>query len=143
MSRLKIQMPEEFTFSTEIPVLIEHINYGSHLGNDSYLSIIHEARIRFLESLGVSELSISGDIGLVLTDSYVSYKQETTRGDILKVLVTLDSLTRLECDFYYKMISKRSGDTIALAKTGAAFFDYKKRKLTPLSQSIIDQLKKT
>lgn len=140
MSRLKILIPERFSFSTEISVLIEHVNYGAHLGNDSYLSIIHEARIRFLESFGVSELSISGVIGIVLTDSYVSYKQETTRGDILEVFVAIDNITRLECDFYYKMISKKSGATIAIAKTGAAFFDFQKRKLAPLPSSIIEKL---
>jgi acyl-CoA thioester hydrolase len=140
MSRLNIEIPEDFTFSTQIPVLVEHVNYGAHLGNDSYLSILHEARVRFLESLGFSELSVLETIGIVLTDSYISYKKETTRGDVLEIFVKLDNLSRLECDFYYKMVSKNLGVTIALAKTGAAFFDYKKRKLSPLPKHLLEIL---
>lgn len=137
MSRLKIEIPDEFIFSTEIPVLIEHINYGAHLGNDSYLSILHEARIRFLESLGVSELSISGTIGIVLTDSYIGYKKEAHRGDILKVYVTIQNISRLECDFYYKITSVKSGALLTVAKTGAAFFDFKPRALAPLPKEAL------
>jgi acyl-CoA thioesterase FadM len=137
MSRLAIEIPDDFSFSTQLPVLIEHVNYGAHLGNDSYLSIIHEARIRYLESLGVSELVFEKPLGLVLTDSYIGYKQETTRGDILEVFVSLKNLTRLECDFYYKLISIHSGKLIAIAKTGAAFFNFETRKLSPLSKEFI------
>ncbi len=56
MSRIKIEMPEKFIYKTEIPVRITDINYGGHLGNDSLLSIIHEARVRFLKHLEYSEV---------------------------------------------------------------------------------------
>ncbi|MCU0364969.1 MAG: hypothetical protein MUE93_04775 [Ignavibacteriaceae bacterium] len=40
MPRIKIETPDKFIFSTEIPIRITDINYGGHLGNDSLLSII-------------------------------------------------------------------------------------------------------
>ena len=48
MPRIKLELPEKLVFSTEIPVRITDINYGGHLGNDSILSIVQEARVRFL-----------------------------------------------------------------------------------------------
>jgi acyl-CoA thioesterase FadM len=48
MPRIKIEMPEHFTYTTEMPVRISDINYGGHLSNDSIVSLIHEARVRFL-----------------------------------------------------------------------------------------------
>ena len=48
MARIKLTLPENFNFSTNIEVRITDINYGGHLGNDSVLEIIHEARIRML-----------------------------------------------------------------------------------------------
>lgn len=140
VSRLKIDIPDNFSFSTEIPIMVQHINWGLHLGNDSHLAIIHEARVRYLQTLNISEKSIIHSIGLVLTDSYISYKKEVTHGDTLEVFVLMDHLTRLEADIYYKLVSKKTKEVIALAKTGCAFFDYEKRKLSPLPKEVVDKL---
>ncbi len=141
MSREKIFIPKLLPFKTEIPVLVEHVNLGGHLGNDSYLVMMHEARIRFLESKGFSELSIQESIGLVLTDSYIRYKRETFRGDTLEIHVGIDNVTPLECNFYYRVFSKQSQKEIALGKTGCAFFDYTIRKLSKISEDSINKLK--
>ena len=52
MARIKIEFPEKFAYSTNIPVRITDINYGGHVGNDAILSLIHEARMQFLENHG-------------------------------------------------------------------------------------------
>ena len=59
MARIKIELPEKFIFSTEIPLRISDINYGGHLGNDAVLSIAHEARIRFFNKHGFKEIDKS------------------------------------------------------------------------------------
>ena len=56
MARIKIDLPDHFVFSTEIPIYIGHINYGHHLDNALLLSLISEARVRFFKSLGYTEL---------------------------------------------------------------------------------------
>jgi acyl-CoA thioesterase FadM len=43
MARIKIELPQSFSFTCRIPVRITDINYGGHAGNDTVLSIIHEA----------------------------------------------------------------------------------------------------
>ena len=48
MARIKIDLPESFTFSTEIPIYIGHINYGHHLDNAALISLVSEARVRYL-----------------------------------------------------------------------------------------------
>lgn len=140
MSRIKLNIPQNLPFATDVPILVEHINLGGHLGNDSYLSIFHEARIRFLESLGLSELSICTDIGLVLTESYIRYETEIFRGDVLTVFVGTGNITKLECDFYYRLFSKKLSKQIAFGKTGCAFFNYKLRKLAKISEETIKKL---
>ncbi len=142
MSRLKVNIPDDFSFVTEIPVMVQHINWGLHLGNDSYLAMIHEARVRYLDTLKVTEKSFHESIGLVLTDSYVSYKLEASHGDVVQIHVAMNHLTRLEADFYYKLVSKNTGKVIATAKTGCAFFDYEKRALAPLSKDFVEKLQK-
>ena len=127
MSRVKIEPPEKFNFKTEIPIRITDINYGGHFGNDSLLSIIHEARVRFFNSLGFAELDVEG-VGIIMTDAEVQYKTEGFYGDILIVEIALTDFTSIGCDFIYRIKNNKTLVEIALAKTGIVFFDYDKRK---------------
>ena len=43
MARISIDLPPRFTFATEIPIYINHINYGNHLDNSALLSLVSEA----------------------------------------------------------------------------------------------------
>ncbi|MEJ2104633.1 MAG: thioesterase family protein [Ignavibacteriaceae bacterium] len=127
MARIKIQIPEKFIFKTEIPIRITDINYGGHLGNDSVLSLVHEARLRFLKHLGYSESNVEG-VGIIMIDAAVQYKSEGFYGDELLIEVAITDFSNLGCDFVFKLTSKNSSKEIALAKTGIVFFDYENRK---------------
>jgi len=127
MSRVKIETPEKFIFKTEIPIRITDINYGGHFGNDSLLSIIHEARVRFFNSLGFAELDVEG-VGIIMTDAAIQYKAEGFYGDILIVEIALTDFTSIGCDFIYRITNNKTLMEIAIAKTGIVFFDYDKRK---------------
>jgi acyl-CoA thioester hydrolase len=131
MPRIKIEMPEKFIYKTEIPIRITDINYGGHLGNDSLLSIIHEARVRFLKHLGYSESNVEGT-GIIMIDSAIQYKSEGFYGDELLIEVALTDFTGIGCDFVYRLTNKNSKKEIAVAKTGIVFFNYEKRKTAPV-----------
>jgi acyl-CoA thioester hydrolase len=127
MARIKIEIPDKFIFITEIPIRITDINYGGHVGNDSLLSIIHEARVRFLKHLDYSESNVEGS-GIIMIDSAIQYKSEGFYGDELLVEIVANDFTGIGCDFVYRLTNKESNKEIAVAKTGIVFFDYEKRK---------------
>jgi len=77
MARIKIELPGKFIFKTEITIRVSDLNYGGHLGNDSVLSICHEARLRFLKHLGYSELDVEGS-GIIMSDAAIQYKGEVS-----------------------------------------------------------------
>jgi acyl-CoA thioester hydrolase len=131
MSRIKIEIPKKFIYSTELPIRITDINYGGHLGNDSLLSIIHEARLRFLNHLGYSESNIEG-VGIIMIDSAIQYKSEGFYGDELLVEITVYDFSGIGCDFVYRVTNKNSTREIAIVKTGIVFYDYEKRKTAPV-----------
>jgi acyl-CoA thioester hydrolase len=133
MPRIKIEMPEKFIFRTEIPIRITDINYGGHLGNDSLLSIIHEARVRFLKNLDYSESDIEGN-GIIMIDAGVQYKSEGFYGDILLIQIGVMDFSKIGCDFVYKISNPNSIKEIALAKTGIVFFDYKNKKIVSVPE---------
>jgi acyl-CoA thioester hydrolase len=131
MARVKLQVPADLPFRTEIPIRISDINYGGHLGNDAVLSIVHEARIQFLKSLGYSELDIE-DIGIMMTDAVIVYSSEGFYGDVLIVESGVIDFQLTNCDFVFRLINKLTGKEIARAKTGIAFFDRKTRRISPV-----------
>jgi acyl-CoA thioesterase FadM len=128
MARVTLELPDEFQFSTEIQVRIGDINYGGHLGNDALLSLIHEARVRFLKEYGFTEFDIGG-VGIIMVDSVIVYKSEGFYGDIIMVEVSIDDISTSGCDVIYRLSNKEIGKEVARAKTGIVFFDYKKRKV--------------
>ena len=131
MARVKLEMPERFAFSTELPVRITDINYGRHLGNDAVLAFAHEARVRFLGAHGFSEADVDG-VGMIMLDAVVVYKSQAFHGETLTVEVAATDLGPCGCDFLYRLTEKQSGREIARVKTGLAFFDYAKNRIAKM-----------
>jgi len=142
MPRIKLELPEDFTFHTVVPIRISDINYGGHAGNDSLLSIIHEARIQFLHHYGYSEKALEG-VGLIMGDVAIEFKKELFYGDIVTIYVTASSFERVSFDIFYKLVTERNGTivTVAQAKTGMVCFDYGLKKITSIPADAVRKLK--
>lgn len=134
MTRVRIDLPETFVFSTEIPIRISDINYGNHLGHDAILPLAHEARLRFLNSLGYTEFDIEG-ASYIMADAAILYKGQGYYGQTLVIEIAVRDFTRSGCDFVYRISEKTSGSEIARLKTGMVFFDYGKGKTVPVPQT--------
>ena len=133
MARVKLDLPDRFDFSTEISIRIGDINYGGHLGNDAVLSLIHEARVRFLAEHGFTETNIDGP-GLIMADAVVVYKSEAFHGETLSVEIAAGDFSRTGCDLFYRLSNTETGREVALAKTGIVFFDYENRKAVKMPE---------
>jgi acyl-CoA thioesterase FadM len=129
MARVKIDLPDRVVFSCEIPVRITDVNYGGHVGNDSILSLLHEARVQFLQNFGLSEQNAGGK-GIIMADAVLVYKSEIFYGEILSIDVGLADIQRHGLDMTYKVSS--NGKEVARAKTGIVFFDYDKRAIASM-----------
>ena len=90
------------------------------------LSLIHEARVRFLKKNGFTEFDIGG-ASIIMVDTAIVYKSESFHGDILTFEVAVADVGKLGCDFYYRITNKKTGEEVAHAKTGIVFFDYETR----------------
>ncbi|MGD2170306.1 MAG: thioesterase family protein [Chlamydiota bacterium] len=126
ISRTKISLPDHWHFTTDIQVRVTDLNYGNHLANDKVASLIHEARVRFLQRLGKTEIDLFG-LGLIQTDAVIVYKNQAFLGDVLKFEICLSEISKIGITLHYR-ITKENLE-IARAKTCLAFFDYQKQKL--------------
>ncbi|WP_269532201.1 thioesterase family protein [Chitinimonas sp. BJYL2] len=139
MARVKLDLPERFAFVTTLDVGIGHINYGGHLGNDSALTLIHEARMRYLKSLGFTELDIGG-LGLILCDAVIVYKSQAFWGEQLRAEVTAADFNKYGCDLFYRLSQASDDREVLRAKTGVVFFDYQQQKPAAVPVVFLDAM---
>lgn len=141
MARIVFDLPDAFEFSTRIPLRIQDLNYGGHLGNDALLSILHEARMQYLASKGLSELDAAG-VSLIMADAGLIYKGEGFWGDVLDVEVQPFDYTTRGFDLAYRISCLRTGQphAIALAKTAMLCFDYQTRKVISMPEALKEKL---
>lgn len=135
MARVKLDIPENKIFDTNIPVRITDINYGNHVGNDALVSIVHEARMQWLSTNNFTELNIGG-AALIMADLAVEYKAESFYGDTLNVAISIGEITKISFEIFYEITTNRNDKKILIAnaKTGMVCFDYDARKVTGIPQ---------
>ena len=134
MARVTIDLPESFGFETEIPIRINDINYGGHLGNDSVLSLAHEARLQFLKHHGFTESDVGG-CGIILSDAAIVYRSEAFYGQVVRIRLAAKQAGKTRCVVLYALADASDGREIARVKTGIVFFDYKRRRPTRIPEA--------
>ena len=138
MARIKIPVPEKFIFATEIPVRIGDINRANHLGHESFIVIIEEARARFLQIL---QKGVSPDgVNLIMTDLGIMYLGQVYYGQTLRISIAVVDLSDKGFDMVYRVTDTKTGLELARAKTGLVFYDYRQKKATQIPQELRDKL---
>jgi acyl-CoA thioester hydrolase len=133
MPRIKIDLPGTFSFSTNISIRITDLNYGEHVGNDTILSLIHEARMQFLIHLGYTEMKFAG-AGMIMSDVSIEFKNELFYGDIVTISVSVGEITKVGFELFYKL-ERKDQETlklVAIAKTGMVCYNYDLKKVVSI-----------
>jgi acyl-CoA thioester hydrolase len=138
MARVKITIPEKWLFDCTIPVRIADINYGQHLGNDALVSMLHEARVQWLQALNYSELNIEG-MGLIMADLAVMYKNESFYGDLLLFKLYMGETSAVSFELVYEVMNLQQKQ-IAIAKTGMVCFNYALKKVSALPLPFLQKI---
>jgi len=133
MPRIEIDLPEEYIFSTDIPVRINDINWGGHLGHDAILPMMEEARTQFIRSLGFTEGNIDG-VAFILVDAAVIYKKQGYYGQTLTIDLAVPELSSRGCNIVYCISDRETGEEMYRAKTGMLFYDYKNEKVVKMPE---------
>lgn len=133
MARIRLDIPGKAIATFKIPVRIADINYGNHVGNDAFVSIIHESRVQWLKQYNYTELDIE-TVGLIMSDLAIEFKNESFYGDIIDVEIYASEIVRVSFELYYKLLTARNNKTILLAhaKTGIVCYDYTAKKIAEI-----------
>lgn len=131
MARIKIDIPENIIATINLKVRVSDINYGNHVGNDAFVSLIHEARIQWLQQNDFTELDAEGT-GLIMSDLAFEYKTESFYGDQIAVSISAGEISRVSFELFYQLTTIRNDQYLLLAKakTGMVCINYQTKKLT-------------
>lgn len=133
MKRVKIIFPDRPPLASfSCPLRISDMNYGGHLGNDRILTLAHEARAKTLECFGFTEMDCGGH-SLIMADAEIAFRAEAFYGESFDISVWADEATPKSFSFYYRMV-KEEKTVVAEVRTGMVAFNYKERKVVPLSE---------
>ena len=138
MSRTKLDLPAKFLFETSIPIRITDVNYGGHVGNDTVLTLLHEARMQFLNHYHFSEMSFGG-ASLIMSDVTIEFKKELFYADAIRIFVTVSNFSKIGFDVFYKIVRNKE-EVIAVAKTAMVCYDYELKKIKRVPQTVLDLL---
>jgi acyl-CoA thioesterase FadM len=125
MARLQLNFPEDqYCYTTLLTVRVTDINAANHLGNDSMISMISEARARFLFEFGVAETERDGT-GIIVTDLATTYRAEAHARDQLLFEVGVMDFNKYGGDIIFRITRPKDRTAVAMAKQGFVFFNYK------------------
>lgn len=134
MARLYLDFPEDqYYYSTPLTVRVTDINAGNHLGNDSMISMISEARARFLFEYGVPETERDGT-GIIVTDLATTYRAEAHARDQLLFEVGVMDFNKYGGDIIFRVTRPKDRALVAMAKSGFVFFNYKTSQVVAMPE---------
>ncbi len=133
-------------------IRVGDINYGGHMGNDKALLIFHDARLKFLESLGFSEKNIGGP-GIIMRDAHVLFRKEVYLHDVLTVDVGIENVSSSSFEMLYTVRRIRKSQQSAVSglqsveeevvftgSTGLVAFDYEKKRPVRLPEEFLGKI---
>lgn len=142
MARLKLEFPEDqYYFFTQLTVRVTDINAANHLGNDSMISMISEARARFLFEFGVEEFQ-GNRIGIIVTDLATTYRTEAYARDRLLFEVGVMDFNKYGGDITFRISRPHDNALVAMAKSGFVFFNFETRQVVPMPEEFHSKFEK-
>jgi acyl-CoA thioesterase FadM len=99
------------------------------------LSILHEARVQYLQKFGLAELAFSG-VGLIMSDVAIEFRNEILYGEKIIASVTTGEFSKVAFEVFYKLEKEttRGRILIAIAKTAMVCYDYSSKKIAVLPE---------
>src|SRR3546814_20099676 len=104
-----------YCYKTTLTVRITDINAANHLSNDAMISMISEARARFLYDFGITEPA-TGDTSVIVTDLATTYRADAHAPDQLQLEIGITDMNRYGADIILRITRPADGTQIRTAE---------------------------
>ena len=141
MPRITLYEQPNYEFQFNTTVQASDLNYANHLGNDTIIGMIQDARANIFFDLGFSELDLGdSETGIIIADLVVNFKAEGFMFDELRIDSHIGEVKDKSFRIFHRIIRFKDKKLIALAETGLVVFNYKHRKITDIPEAFAKKL---
>lgn len=124
-------------FTHETRVRVGDLNYGNHLAHDKLISILHDARVDFLNNHSLHEMNIGNNIALMIVKLNINYIREAFLNDKLVISLFNGEIGGSSFDLIYK-IENINNKEIASCVTKMVCVNTTTRKPTRIPSEFIN-----
>ena len=136
---IRLKRRDHYRFQYHTTIGIRDVNYGGHLGNDTLVSILHDARVRMLNVLGATELDLGdSETGIIMNELAVNYRAEGRLLENITVHSDIDGIKT--ASFKICHLVTRDEAVIAIAETGIVAYNYSENRISTLPQRFLEKL---
>ena len=124
-------------YSTELTILVSHLNYGNHMGYDSVLTLVQDARMRWLQEHDMTEADLGSAVGYLVVEAHVYYKAEAFFNDPIQINLYPENVKNRTFELFYEILNLNTNKVVALANTKQIFYDYTNAKVAKKPDNFI------
>jgi acyl-CoA thioesterase FadM len=140
MPRVQLKEQHSYEFCHTMAIRVTDTNLAGHLATEALVGLLQDARAQALRQLGFSSLDLGvPNVGLVVADLAVSFRQEGAAFDLLEIESHFGDIGYRSFRLYHRIM--RHGHLLALAETGLVCFDYTARRPSPIPEPFLLALK--
>lgn len=129
----------EFEFFTPIKVRFSETDLYGHVNNTSVFVYFEEARIEFIQTLGLYEGFDTKKFGMVVADLQCNYLKQMFFNQVIDFYVKVNELGNTSADIHYMAINE-AGEVTLTGRGRVVFIDFETGKPQIIPDSMKEKL---
>ncbi len=126
-----------YKFHRNLTVRVNDLNYGNHVGHQTFFSYFQEARVAYLNQFGFSELDMGG-CGMIMAEAGCKYKRALFLNDRIRVACAVVELKSKRFTMAYQI--ERDNIVCAEGFSVNLAFDNQTDRVVRLPEAFIRQI---
>jgi acyl-CoA thioester hydrolase len=131
----------EFRFYHPVEVRYGDLDPQGHLNNAKYLTYIEQARIAYIQHLGLWKGGSFLDVGIILAEARLTFKAPVLWGQPIQVGVRINRLGNKSFDVLYTIEDSHTHREHASGSTVQVAYDYHSAQTTPIPEKWRETIK--
>lgn len=125
----------DFSYYHPIEVRYGDLDPQGHVNNASYLTYFEQARIGYIDHLGLWSSTSFMDIGIILADAHINFRKAVVFGQKVRVGVRVAQMGTKSLRMEYSLQDEADGAEMANGSTILVTFDYRGGNTIPVPEN--------
>lgn len=121
-----------FHFYHPIEVRYGDLDPQGHVNNARYLTYFEQARISYIQSLGLWQPGSFLNIGVILADAHVTFRSAVLFGQKIRVGVRVTRLGNKSMEMQYQLEDAETGQVAAAGSSVLVAYEYTTQRSIPI-----------